>query len=163
MNPRLPRLIPSSGTPRSATRLAPRRKVPSPPRTTRASTLSPSRSRATRVAPGSSGPSSCETTTGQPRAARRLASSIATRTASGLPGLSRNPNRMRPDYRGGTLLVSRGLWNPPGRASGGFVEERDAQAVELAIRALSDHLVDDLRLRIVSDPAGEHLTQLVAI
>src|SRR5262249_34861453 len=46
---------------------------------------------------------------------------------------------------------------------GKLVENRDRQAVKLAVGALRDDLVDDLRARVVPNPAGDHLAELFAV
>src|SRR5215471_4724469 len=74
------------------------------------------------------------------------ASCSAISRASGLPRLSRKPNRMR-----GRLLRCQ------------LVENRNREAVELAVRALGHDLVDDLRARVVADPPRENLSQLLSV
>src|SRR5687767_1208350 len=51
----------------------------------------------------------------------------------------------------------------PPRRSGRVVEERDAEAVELAVGALGHDLVENAHLRVVAQPAGQYLAQLVTI
>src|SRR3954470_3989805 len=43
------------------------------------------------------------------------------------------------------------------------VKDGDAQAVKLTVGALGHHLVEDARPRVVVDPPGQHLAELVAV
>src|SRR5450432_3869425 len=146
MKPRLPRFTPKRGTPWSATRLAPSKNVPSPPSTTRASIAPPRASADTARAPGNASASSASATRSHPSPRRIPPRSAAISRASGLPRLSRKPNR----------IAARLLRD-------GFVENGNRQTVELAVRALRHNLVEDLRLRIGSDPTGEYFAQLLTI
>src|SRR5450432_3589683 len=90
--------------------------------------------------------SSASATTAAPRAARTPARLFASSCASGLPRLSRKPKRMAAQLPRGDL-----------------VEDRDRQTVELTVRALGDDLVEDLRARIVPDPAGQDFPELLTV